>query len=214
MKKLYGVNLFNDNNVNTKTVPGLGLFCDIHKPYTLKLIINGLRIIFNLYMQYYLGYTIYYDNLTNYKFYSKITNTDKQIYMFIHGLGIGTMQYLTMINKFDGQNIIYMDIPHISWQNNYDYLDDRILYITFENYIRQNKIKKLNLIGHSYGGVVSQKLLNKYENIIDKVYIIESPIFQSNIPYILNYLFNNKKLKFIYYLFIKTDLNVLQLASF
>ena len=163
-------------------------------------------------MKYGLGYTIYYDNLTHYKYYSKITNTNKPVYMFFHGLGCGIFSYVNLINVFNGENIIYVDIPHISLRKQFDYIDDRMLYITFENFIRQNGIKKINLIGQSYGSMIIHKILNKYEEYIDKIYLIESPIFLINYPYVVNNFYhdNKKKYLFIKYLVIN-ELNIIQI---
>ena len=208
-------NLFDSNNKNVKYIPGLGSFNVNYKPFILKLLLIIIRIFFDIYMEYYLGYFIYYDNLTHYKFYFKINNENKPIYMFIHGLGRGIIQNYKLINLFTDKNMIYIDVPNTSLRKEFDYLDDRILYIAFENFIRQHGItknnKKINLMGHSYGGIISQKLLNQYEELIDKVYFIESPVFPSGMSHLMYCIcFSQKILKPEYKYIINTDLNVEQ----
>ena len=204
-------NIFHSNNINTKMVSGLGHCGDFYKPIIIKIILWLLHNIFDIYIKYYLGYNIYYDNLSHYKYYSKKINKDKPIHMFFHGLGLGIPLYINLINEFDGENIVYVDVPYLSLRKEFDYLDDRMLHITFENYIRQNGIKeKINLIGHSYGGIIIQKLLNNYESLIDKIYLIESPVFLINVPHGIAYIYH-KKFPFLAQYLIRNELNIIQI---
>lgn len=143
LKKKYGQNedIFLSDNINIRGISGLPFTCTVfNKSFIInKVILGFFQVIFDIYMEHYLGYTLYYDNLTHYKYYSKITNENKPIYMFIHGLGIGLLQYFPLINNFDGYNLIYVDVPNISLRKEFDYMDDRIIYISF--FIILDKIK-------------------------------------------------------------------------
>ena len=209
-----GNDIFTSDNVYNSGLPGLSKFNVTYRSYLLKKILFGsLRFIFDNYMYYYCGYDLYYDNLTHYKYYSKITNYDKPIYMFFHGLGFGLMQYINLIKHFDGENLIFVDIPNLSWRRDFDYIDDRIIDITFENYIRQNKIKKINLIGHSYGGIIIQKILNNYNEYIDKVYFLESPVFSTIAGNITQKILYKHNMPYMYKILLCNDLNIEQQIS-
>ena len=195
---------------------GLAVFDIFYKPQFVKFAIIGLRQIFNLYINY-LDYELYYDHITHIKLIkNKINHETKPYYLFIHGFGIGLLPYYKLLSKFKDSNIIFMEIPNITLTYEFEYYDDRFIIITLENYLRQNKIKsKLNVIAHSYGGYISQKLYNLNKNLFNKFYLIETPNLMSLMPYTV-YLFDKNNIKnspWFHKLFIYTDINVyLQLS--
>jgi hypothetical protein len=190
---------------------GLAEYVIFYKPQIFKFAIIGLKQIFNLYMRY-LGYDIYYDNITHIKIIGKKTyNKNSPYYLFIHGFGIGLIPYYKFISKFKEMNLILIEIPNITLTYEFEYYDDRFIIITLENYLRQNKIKsKINVIAHSYGGFISQKIYNYNKDLFNKFYYIETPNLISLVPY-LCYLFNKINMdnsNFLHRLLIYTDINV------
>ena len=190
IKKIYGYDNFHSNNINIQSIHGLAKFKIIYKSFFVrKILVNVLHFFFDIFMKYYHGFEIYYDNLTHYKFYSKIKSDNQPTYVFLHGIGIGMCQYFNVVSvfgNFNDKNIIYVDIPNLSYRKDFDYLDDRIIFISFDNYFLQNKIKNINLICHSYGGIVANKMLRNIDisnnkiYTIDKVYLIEFSGFLIN----------------------------------
>jgi len=210
IEKKYGIEFTRSDDKSFNGVPGLCTYDISYKPQIMILVIIGLRQIFNLYVKY-LDYDIYYDNITHIKFIrNKINDEKKPYYLFIHGFGIGLINYYNLLLKFKDFNIIFMEIPNISSIYEFEYYDDRFMIIGLENYLRQNKIKKLNVIAHSYGGFISQKLYNLNKELFNKFYLIESPCLMSLMPQSV-YLFNKNNVKnvpLLYKLFIFTDINV------
>jgi hypothetical protein len=87
------------------------------------------------------------------------------------------------MSSFDNKlnhNMIYINIPYLTHKHEYDYFDDRIILISLENFFKQNKIKKFNIIAHSYGNFITQFLLYDSRFIVDKIYAIEAPNFPIN----------------------------------
>ena len=212
----YDLKFIKSDDRSFNAVFGLGVIDIFYKPQFVKFAILGLRQIFNLYINY-LDYDIYYDHITHIKFIrNKINHETKPYYLFIHGFGIGLIPYYKLLSKFKDFNIIFMEIPNITLTYEFEYYDDKFIIITLENYLRQNKIKlKINVIAHSYGGYISQKLYNLNKDLFNKFYLIESPSLMSLMPYSI-YLFDKNNIKnspLSHRLFIYTDINVyLQVA--
>ena len=211
LENKYGIDFTRSDDRSFNTVFGLGVADIFYKPQFVKFAIIGLRQIFNLYINY-LDYDLYYDHITHIKFIRNKTNDiTKPYYLFIHGLGIGLIPYYKLLLKFKDSNIVFMEIPNITLIYEFEYYDDRFIIITLENYLRQHKIKsKLNVIAHSYGGYISQKLYNLNKDLFNKFYLIETPNLMSLMPYSV-YLFDKTNIKnspWFHKLFIYTDINV------
>lgn len=209
--------LFNPNNINTQNVLNLCKFNLIYVPQTvIKSFFYLIDNIFNQYVKYYLKYNIYYDDLTRLTYYYNDLDLSKPTYLFIHGMGIGIYPYYSLMSCFDDKlnhNMIYINIPYLTHKHEYDYFDDRIILISLENFFKQNKIKKINIIAHSYGNFITQYLLYDSPFIIDKIYAIEAPNFLINIT---NFYYNfkyktNTTISFI--LFVKYALHCEQLLT-
>jgi len=211
LENRYNLKFKKSDDKTFNKVVGLAEYDIYYKPQFIKFAIIGMRQILNLYMTY-LDYDIYYDNITHVRFIkNKFNDNTKPYYLFIHGFGIGLIPYIKLLSKLKDFNIIFMEIPNITLTYEFEYYDDKFLIITLENYLRQNKIKsKLNIIAHSYGGFVSQKLYNLNKDLFNKFYLIETPTLISLMPYCC-YLFTKKNVSnapWLHKLLIYTDINV------
>jgi hypothetical protein len=85
--------------------------------------------------------------------------------------------------------------------------------ISLENFFKQNKIKKINIIAHSYGNFITQYLLYDSTFIIDKIYAIEAPNFLINSGNFYHNFKYKTSTSFSFYLFIRYALHCEQLLT-
>jgi len=120
------------------------------------------------------------------------------------------------MKNFDNKlnhNMIYINIPYLTHKHEYDYFDDRIIFISLENFFKQNKIKKINIIAHSYGNLITQYLLYECSFTIDKIYAIEAPNYLINATSTYNTFKFNFNLPLTFYIFIRSALHIEQLLT-
>ncbi|MGB9743489.1 MAG: alpha/beta fold hydrolase [Minisyncoccales bacterium] len=96
-------------------------------------------------------------------------------FLIIHGWGKGSQSWQTikeiLTNK--GYQVVVPDLPGFGqnpppikpWS-----IDDYVAWI--KNYIEQNKLSPVNLLGHSFGGAVAVKYSLKYPQDIKKLFLI------------------------------------------
>lgn len=86
--------------------------------------------------------------------------------------------------------IIIPEIPEMSWNSSHHIIPPNLSIISCEisNFIKNTKIKKLNIIGHSFGTIVMNHIINEHYKIfsnnninIQKLIYIEGLLFYSSV---------------------------------
>lgn len=123
-------------------------------------------------------------------YFYKINSPKKSHTLFIHGFGFGIIPYKKFIDKLStGRNIIFPILPNISNMEYHSYFDPLTYNTLFPEYdiwrddfdilVDKFHIKKLNIIAHSFGTIISSLAIkhHKLSNIIKTVILIEPVCF-------------------------------------
>lgn len=116
--------------------------------------------------------------------------------LFIPACIGGITFYPYFIKKIDQSNTIMIpEIPEMSWNNGRNIIPPNLSEISHEiiNCVIDNNIKSLNMIGHSFGTIVMNHIVNqqyiylKSNNVkLDKLIYIEGLLFYANVFSTLN----------------------------
>lgn len=139
---------------------------------------------------------------TNITYFYYNNNHEKTI-VFIHGLGFGSTPYLKFIMKLaKNNNVIIPILPNISnmeliglfseikdsnlFPNYNEIIDD------FYDMIIDHKLDKINLIGHSFGTIISSILMNsnKINTFIHKKILVDPVCFMESCQKIFKFIDN------------------------
>lgn len=110
--------------------------------------------------------------------------------ILLHGWGMEVSTWWPIVDLLKDNLTLWLidlpgfgksDLPNKTWSVE-DYADE------IANFIREHRIKKPALLGHSFGGSVAIKLASKYPNLISKL-ILESSSGIRPKPNLLNRLF-------------------------
>lgn len=171
-KKLCTNNTKNNKSINLRTKK-LNVW---YKPF--------LIIIFMFIIRYFYNFRFWLNNFNKKElkngivFRYKMGNKNYTPTVFFHCSIGGAMPYLNFLNKFKG-TIISVEIPGISFQN-YVYHPPSLDKIVLETirFINLNNFNKFNLIGHSFGCFLANRIINSDQNYrLKNVYLIEGVIY-------------------------------------
>ena len=153
----------------------------IHKPFVFYLLMYLIRRLTNFYMRR-LGFMPIIDLRTQLTIWIKYNNSavNKTPLVFIHGLGFGIVLYLFKIPTLfaDRETVILPEFPNISYDlYKFPPPPADILVSAFYKILIGRGIELVDLIGHSYGGVILNTFQLKYPEMCNYKTYIESPAF-------------------------------------
>ncbi|KAJ9077502.1 hypothetical protein DSO57_1016104 [Entomophthora muscae] len=108
-------------------------------------------------------------------------DSDKPPIMYIHGLGLGYIMYLTktysIMKAHPGRTIILLEFPHICMQPTDVILDhDQTLRALDAIFIRHS-LRKVSLVGHSYGTIVASWIIRQRPQYVAKSVLVDPVCF-------------------------------------
>lgn len=106
--------------------------------------------------------------------------------VILHGWGLFGNKYLDLrkILEKNGYKVYAPDLPGFGKEkriNNSMTLDDYVIF--FKNFLDKLKLKKVILIGHSFGGRISVKFTAKYPEVIEKLILTGAPILRPSLNF-------------------------------
>lgn len=106
--------------------------------------------------------------------------------ILIHGANIGWGQWYANIGKLSKKFKVYaIDLPGSGKSSKIDYKKfnfEKDFVDVVEKFIKLKQFKKINVIGHSFGGLIALKLALKKDSFIDRMVLVNPMGFTSNIP--------------------------------
>lgn len=105
--------------------------------------------------------------------------------ILIHGANIGWGQWYPNIAQLAKHFKIYaIDLPGSGYSSKFDIRNSDIedLVEVVEKFITFQKLKKVKIVGHSFGGLIVLKLALKKDSFVDKMVLVNPMGFTSNIP--------------------------------
>lgn len=159
-------------------------FINFHfRPLFFQIPIRLLMNIFHYYMIYKLKFNYYICNKSKIGYLYKEKDNNKNDLIFIHGFGLGYVPYIHKLKELNKKfNLIIMILPNIS---SYTYYDDlncgyfpspNVIIYSFYMFMEKLKIKKINLLSHSFGTYIAQILKNNDKKCIINKTILIDPI--------------------------------------
>lgn len=203
----------------------------IHKPYVFYLFMYLIRRVANFYM-YMIGFTNIIDPSTQLRVWIKYNKSavnksavnkstvNKTPLVFIHGLGCGITLYLWKIFRLstDRGTIIVPELPNISYDlYKFPPPSNESIVSAFYNILIDKDIKLVDIIGHSYGGIILNIFQLRYPEMCNYKTYVESPSFNiqkshtAKIVYIKPSTINIRR--YITYLLILSDMYVQYMAK-
>lgn len=121
--------------------------------------------------------------------------------LVLHGWGANINTVMSIVNIFkDKFKVHALDLPGFGESGEPKVAIDSFEYAEIvKEFINKMNIKKVTLIGHSFGGKISIILASKYPELVEKVILIDSAglIPKRSIKYYLK-VYSFKTLKFLY----------------
>lgn len=105
--------------------------------------------------------------------------------ILIHGANIGWGQWYPNIAQLAKHFKVYaIDLPGSGASSKFDIKNSGIedLVRAVEKFITSHKLKKVKVVGHSFGGLIVLKLALKKDSFVDKIILVNPMGFTSNIP--------------------------------
>jgi len=161
-------------------------FIDFHfRPLILQIPIRIVMNFFHYYMICKLKFKYIVCDKSKIGYLYKERDINKKDLIFIHGFGLGYVPYFKKLLKLNEKfNLIIMILPNIS---SYTYYDDlncgffpshELIRDSFYELIENLKIKKINIMSHSFGTYITQIIRNDTRNNkIYKVVLVDPIIF-------------------------------------
>jgi hypothetical protein len=161
-------------------------FISFHfRPLIFQIPIRLLINIFHYYMIYKLKFKYKICNKSKIGYLYKDRDNDKKDLIFIHGFGLGYLPYILRLKELNKQfNLIIMILPNIS---SYTYYDDlncgyfpshELIRDSFYDFMSNFKVKKINILSHSFGTYITQIIRNDTRNkIINRIILVDPIIF-------------------------------------
>lgn len=119
-------------------------------------------------------------NNTNVKYWFK-DNKARETTLFIHGLCGDHRGLVDCSNYLNNQNILILDLPGYGLSEPLSGSHDLEGYADFIlNFLDKLNIKKINLVGHSFGASVALKFFDKFPERIVKLFLISPVVSESN----------------------------------
>lgn len=106
--------------------------------------------------------------------------------ILIHGANIGWGQWYPNIAQLAKHFKVYaIDLPGSGASSKFDIRNSSIedLVEAVEKFITSLKLKKIKVVGHSFGGLIVLKLALKKDSFIDKMVLVNPMGLTSNIPF-------------------------------
>jgi pimeloyl-ACP methyl ester carboxylesterase len=153
----------------------------IHKPAVFYLLMYLIRRLANFYMRM-LGFTNITDVPTQLRVWIKTNKNavNKTPLIFIHGLGFGIVLYLFKIPMLsvDRETVIIPELPNISYDlYKFPPVPIETIVSAFYDILVTKNIKLVDIIGHSYGGIILNIFQLRYPEMCNYKTYIESPVF-------------------------------------
>ena len=127
------------------------------------------------------------------------TNKKTKSLLFFHGMGIGVVPYLDFIiqlcslTKNEYSHIILIEMPGISWRNNFDVFPTmQQIANTIFTFMKMNMLETtyIDAIGHSYGTTILSYITNQYPNFLHKKVYIDGIVFFPGITKYYEFVFS------------------------
>ncbi|KAJ9074779.1 hypothetical protein DSO57_1003057 [Entomophthora muscae] len=120
-------------------------------------------------------------------------DSDEPPIMYIHGLGVGYILYLTKIYSImkahPGRAIILLEFPHVCMQPSDVILDhDQTLQELDVMFLRHN-LEKVSLVSHSYGTIVANWIIRQRPQYVAKSVLVVPVCFMMWDPTMANTIF-------------------------
>lgn len=115
------------------------------------------------------------DLLINY--YCLPKNKAKKTLIFLHGWGVDSQTWLTLLNQLKNKlyALYFIDLPGFGQSQTPQkdfYLDDYVNVV--ENFVKKLDRKNIVLIGHSFGGRIAIKLAAESPDFLQKIVLVDS----------------------------------------
>lgn len=107
-------------------------------------------------------------------FYKKFGNEKGVINIFLHGWGQSANSFDEIMNQFENFNNFLLDLPPFGKSGkikDWDIFTYADMVISF---CERKKIKKCNLIGHSFGGRIAVLISSLKPNLVNKLVLVDS----------------------------------------
>lgn len=118
-------------------------------------------------------------NNSNIKYWFKDNNSTETT-LFIHGLCGDYRGLLECSNYLKKQNILILDLPGYGMSEPLSETHDLVGYASFiSDFLKELNIKKINLVGHSFGASVSLKFFDKFPEKLIRLVLISPIVSQS-----------------------------------
>jgi hypothetical protein len=157
-----------------------------------------INILIKIIINWYHYYMIYYKKYNFCKCKHNISflyqkDDEKENILFIAGLGIGFPPYLKMFNMLKDYNIIILNVPVLHSYYWGEIPDKGLIINEVKEFIKNQNIKKINIISHSFGSYLSYSLQEQEDlkDVINKVMKIDPIIFWINCFQLSNYFVGN-----------------------
>lgn len=139
-----------------------------HKPFAFYTAMYFIRRAFNCYM-YTLGFTSIIDPSTRLRLWVRYNKNavNKTPLVFIHGFGVGIVQYINKIRKLSAnRTLILPELPNISYDL-YKFPPpsaDNICDALYDILVKRG-VELIDIMGHSYGTMILNIFQNKYPHM-------------------------------------------------
>jgi pimeloyl-ACP methyl ester carboxylesterase len=106
--------------------------------------------------------------------------------VILHGWRLTGSRYKDIQTIFEkkGYTVFSPDLPgsgDVPLQKEVMHIDDYIVYVL--KFLEQHKLKKIILIGHSFGGRVSAKLTAQHADVIEKLILTGAPLIKQKLSF-------------------------------
>src|SRR5882762_2175786 len=106
--------------------------------------------------------------------------------VILHGWRLTGSRYSAIEEIFEkkGYTVFSPDLPgsgNVPLQKEIMHIDDYITYVL--DFLEQQKLQKIILIGHSFGGRVSAKLVAKHPDIVEKLILTGAPLIKQKLSF-------------------------------
>jgi pimeloyl-ACP methyl ester carboxylesterase len=113
-------------------------------------------------------------------------SSSKYPILILHGWGITGEKYEKLKDLFEksGFAVFAPDMPGFDKNNSPKkelFLDDYVEFV--KEFIKKKKLKKVILLGHSFGGRVAAKLASQHPNLVEKLILSGAPLIKQPLSF-------------------------------
>jgi hypothetical protein len=184
----------------------------IHKPAVFYLLMYLIRRLTHFYMRM-LGFTYIIDVPTQLRVWIKTNKgaVNKTPLVFIHGLGFGIVLYLFKIPMLsaDRETVIIPELPNISYDlYKFPPVPIETIVSAFYDILVTKNIKLVDIIGHSYGGIILNIFQIKYPHMCNYKTYIENGCFYIHATHFIDKMPRDNILNYIRTILLYNDIYI------